>query len=60
MKEGSVCISDKSMTLKDDTEVGAFGPIARDRKINNLRAYPFIIDLTSIEKKVYFSFLSEF
>lgn len=29
------------MSLADDREAGAFGPVVRDQKIKNLTKYPF-------------------
>jgi len=36
-------ISVKSHTLADDTQSGAFGPVAKETKIKNLRLYPCVI-----------------
>jgi len=33
--------SEGTLTLVDDMEAGAFGPVAREAKIKNLRVYPF-------------------
>lgn len=37
----NVYVSEGTLTLADDAEAGAFGPVAREAKIKNLRAYPF-------------------
>lgn len=37
----TVSVSDSTMSLADDREAGAFGPVVREQKIKNLTKYPF-------------------
>ena len=32
------------MNLADDKAAGAFGPVVKEQKIKNLRAYPFLLN----------------
>lgn len=36
----SLISSEGTLTLADDAEAGAYGPVAREAKIKNLRTYP--------------------
>ena len=46
------CFSEGTLTLVDDEEAGAFGPVARETKIKNLRAYPLVAAFYLILKDV--------